>query len=133
MIVVDSSVWIAHLRGEVTPATRMLHAIITDDDDQILIGDLILLEVLQGARDEAHAARIERALRLFPIVPMLDADLAIEAARNYRLLRSRGITIRKTIDMVIGTFCLRFGHALLHNDRDFDPMAAHLGLKVVSV
>lgn len=132
MIVVDSSVWIAHLRAEVTPATRLLHAIIADDDDQILIGDLILLEVLQGARSEAHAVRIENALRLFPVVPMLDGNLAVEAARNYRLLRGRGVAIRKTIDMIIGTFCLAFDHVLLHNDRDFDPMAAHLGLRVVS-
>ena len=111
MIVVDSSVWIAHLRAEVTPATRMLHAIIADDDDQILVGDLILLEVLQGARNEAHAVRIEHALRLFPVVPMLNGDLAVEAARNYRLLRGRGVTVRKTIDMIIGTFCSAFGHA----------------------
>ena len=132
MIVVDSSVWIAHLRGEASPATRMLHAIIADHDDQILIGDLTLFEVLQGARDEAHAVQIERALRLFPVVSMLDVGLAIEAARNYRLLRERGITIRTTIDMIIGTFCLSFGHALLHNDRDFEPMVAQIGLRIVA-
>lgn len=110
----------------------MLHAIIADDDDQILVGDLILLEVLQGARNEAHAVRIEHALRLFPVVPMLNGDLAVEAARNYRLLRGRGVTVRKTIDMIIGTFCSAFGHALLHNDRDFEPMVVHLGLGVVA-
>ena len=110
----------------------MLHAIIADHDDQILIGDLILLEVLQGARDEAHAVQIERALRLFPVVAMLDAGLAIEAARNYRLLRGRGITIRKTIDMIIGTFCLSIGHVLLHNDRDFELMVAQIGLRIVA-
>jgi len=131
LIVVDSSVWIAHLRGQATPAVLRLHAIAQHEDDRILVGDLILLEVLQGARDEAHAARIERDLRVYPIAPMLDETIAVQAARNYRFLRARGITVRKTIDMIIGTFCLVKDHALLHDDRDFDPVAAHLGLRVV--
>jgi len=129
VIVVDSSVWIANLRGLDTQAVRRLRAAI-DDEDQVLIGDLILLEVLQGARDEAHAARIERGLRCYPVAPMLDGSLAVQAARNYRNLRARGITVRKTIDMIIGTFCIVGSHVLLHDDRDFDPMAAHLGLLV---
>lgn len=133
MIVVDSSVWIAQLRGQATAPVQRLRALVAEDDDQVLIGDLILLEVLQGARDDAHAARIERALRAFAIAPMLDPTIAVQAARNYRLLRARGITIRKTIDMIIGTFCLLGGHALLHDDRDFDPMAEHLGLRIVPI
>ena len=133
MIVVDSSVWIAQLRAQATPAALRLRAIVEEDDDRILVGDLILLEVLQGARDEAHAARIERNLRSYPIAPMLDEAIAVEAARNYRVLRARGVTVRKTIDLIIGTFCQVGGHALLHDDRDFDPMAAHLGLLVVAV
>lgn len=132
MIVVDSSVWIAQLRGQATAPVLRLRALVADDD-QLLIGDLILLEVLQGARDDAHAARIERALRAFAIAPMLDPTIAVEAARNYRLLRARGITVRKTIDMIIGTFCLLGGHVLLHDDRDFDPMAEHLGLRIVPI
>ena len=132
MIVVDSSVWIAQLRGQATAPVLRLRALVADDD-QLLIGDLIMLEVLQGARDEAHATRIERALRAFPIAPMLDPTIAVQAARNYRLLRARGVTVRKTIDMIIGTFCLLGGHALLHDDRDFDPMVEHLGLRVVPV
>ena len=132
MIVVDSSVWIAQLRGQATAPVLRLRALVAYDD-QLLIGDLILLEVLQGARDDAHAARIERALRAFAIAPMLDPTIAVQAARNYRLLRARGITIRKTIDMIIGTFCLLGGHALLHDDRDFDPMAEHLGLRIVPI
>ncbi len=133
MIVVDSSVWIAQLRGQATAPVQRLRALVAEDDDQVLIGDLILLEVLQGARDDAHAARIERALRAFNIAPMLDPTIAVQAARNYRLLRARGITIRKTIDMIIGTSCLLGGHALLHDDRDFDPMAEHLGLRIVPI
>ncbi len=129
MTVVDSSVWIANLRGLETGPVRRLRAL-AEDGDAILIGDLILLEVLQGARNDAHAARIERSLRRYPVAPMLDAGLAIRAAANYRALRARGITIRKTVDMIIGTFCMVTGHALLHDDRDFDPMAQHLGLQI---
>ena len=130
MIVVDSSVWIANLRGTGSEAVRKLHAFVASDDDQILVGDLVLLEVLQGARDEAQAARIERNLRRYPVLSMLDGKLAVRAAYNYRSLRERGITVRKTIDMIIGTFCIEGSHTLLHDDRDFDPMAQHLGLQV---
>jgi predicted nucleic acid-binding protein len=126
VILVDSSVWIAHLRGSVTPATAKLEAAVMTEP--ILVGDLILLEVLQGARDELAAARIERGLRRFEIVPLLDADLATRAARNYRRLRDMGITIRKTNDIIIGTFCIERGCALLHDDRDFVAMEEHLGL-----
>jgi predicted nucleic acid-binding protein len=131
VIVVDSSVWIANLRGVDNVAVFKLRSLADADDDLLLIGDLILLEVLQGARDEAHAARIERGLRRYPVAPMLDERLAVRAARNYRRLRAHGITVRKTIDMIIGTFCIEGGHRLLHDDRDFDPMAGFLGLRVV--
>ena len=126
MMLVDSSVWIAHLRGSWTVATAKLEA--AADREPILVGDLILLEVLQGARDELHAARIERSLRRFNVVPLLDFDLAPRAARNYRRLRDMGITIRKTADIVIGTFCIERRCSLLHDDRDFAPMEEHLGL-----
>jgi len=129
MIVVDSSIWIAHLRGERTEPVRKLRSL--DDPDEILVGDVILLEVLQGARGEAHARLIERSLRQFRIEPMLDDHLAAQAAANYRELRRRGSTVRKTVDVIIGTFCLERGHALLHDDRDFEPFAAHLGMRVI--
>ena len=127
MILVDSSVWIAHLQGRTTPQTAKLE--VAAAREPLLIGDLILLEVLQGARDEAQAARIERALRQYAIVPLLDDGLAFRAARNYRRRRSLGITIRKIADIIIGTFCIEHRHALLHDDRDFLPMEQHLGLK----
>lgn len=130
MIVVDSSVWIATLRGTSSGLVRQLRAYAETEDDQLLVGDLILLEVLQGARDDAHAARIERNLRRYPVAPMLNERLAVRAAGNYRHLRARGITIRKTVDMIIATFCIEGGHCLLHNDRDFDPMVQHLGLRL---
>ncbi len=129
MILVDTSVWIAHLRGRQTQATAKLEAVAAQEP--LLVGDLILLEILQGARDEAHAARIERGLRQYDIVSLLDADLAPRAARNYRTLRELGITVRKTADLIIGTFCIQHRHRLLHDDRDFAPMAQHLGLKVL--
>jgi predicted nucleic acid-binding protein len=127
MIVVDSSVWIAHLRDSDTAEVRKLRAL--DDPDQILIGDLILLEVLQGARSERLASLIEQQLRQFEIASMLSPALAPRIARNYRFLRDRGVTARKTIDMIISTFCIEGGHQLLHADRDFDPMVEHLGLR----
>lgn len=129
MILVDSSVWIAHLRGRTTPATVKLEAAAAREP--LLVGDLILLEVLQGARDEVQVTRIERALRQYAIVPLLGADLAVRAARNYRRLRDLGITVRKTADVIIGTYCIEHRHALLHDDRDFAPMQKHLGLEVV--
>ena len=131
MIIVDSSVWIDHLNNRVTPEVRHLRALI--GREAILIGDLILLEVLQGLRDGREAALVERALRRFDVAPMLDPDLASRAAANYRRLRGRGVTVRKTADLVIGTFCIERGHALLHSDRDFLPMQVHLGLRVVDV
>jgi predicted nucleic acid-binding protein len=128
VILVDSSVWIDHIRARATPATAKLRAAAAREP--LLIGDLALLEVLQGARDETHAARIERDLRRYSIVPLLDGDLAPRAARNYRTLRGLGVTIRKTADIIIGTYCIERGHALLHDDRDFDPMERHLGLQI---
>ncbi len=128
MILVDSSVWIAHLRGHRSAATAKLEA--AAGREPLLIGDLILLEVLQGARDEDHAARIERGLRRYALAPLLDADLAPLAARNYRKLRALGVTVRKTADIIIGTFCIEHRHILLHDDRGFEPMEQHLGLMV---
>src|SRR3954470_5574999 len=119
MIVVDSSVWIAHMRGDLTEPVRKLKSI--EGSRDILVGDVILLELLKGARGEAHARFIERNLRQFSVEPMLDDHLAVRAAANYRELRRRGFNVRKSVDVIIGTFCLEYGHALLHDDRDFDP------------
>lgn len=130
MIVVDSSVWIGYLRGLDTGATRFLRA--TKDEGNIIVGDVVLLEVLQGTQNDKHASFIEARLRQFEMRAMLNPTLAIAAARNYRLLREKGITIRKTIDLIIGTFCIDEGHRLLHQDRDFEPMREHLGLRVIS-
>jgi predicted nucleic acid-binding protein len=129
MIVVDSSVWIAHLRNQWEDAAVQRFIAIEDPND-IVVGDVVLLEVLQGARNEKHARLLERWLREFEIVPMLGADQAVRAAQNYRTLRSRGITVRKPNDLIIASFCMERGYRLLHRDRDFLPIAKHLGLKL---
>lgn len=95
----------------------------------MLVGDLILCEILQGFRSEAQARLVERALNQYETVTLCSPQLAAQAAANYRFLRARGITIRKTIDIIIGTFCIERGHSLLHSDRDFEPMEQLLGLK----
>lgn len=130
MIVVDSSVWIAYLRNADRDAVRKLRAIDTVKD-QIVVGDLILMEVAMGCRDETIAARVLRDLQRFDIVPLASPDIAIDAARHYRALRRIGVTVRTGIDMLIGTFCIRGGHTLLHDDRDFSAMEQHLGLMVL--
>jgi predicted nucleic acid-binding protein len=127
LIVVDSSVWIDFFNGRETPQTGKLLSLM--GDEPLLVGDLILCEILQGARTESHARTLEEELRKFEMVAMLNPDLAVAAAKNYRALRNEGITIRKTIDLIIGTFCIAFRHTLLHDDRDFGPMETHLGLK----
>ena len=129
MIAVDSSTWIAHFRNAELESVRVLRSLF--GETELLVGDIVLLEVLQGARDEAHAVRISRELNEFSIARMLDEEIAVQAAHNYRALRGKGITIRKTIDLIIGTFCIERGHTLLHNDRDFESMRTHLGLQVV--
>ena len=128
MIVVDTSVWVALLRNDASDAVRTLREV--RDPGQLIVGDLVLLECLQGARNDAHSRQIEARLRAFRIEPMLDPDLAVDGARNYRALRAKGITPRKTVDLVIASYCIRHGHRLLHQDRDFDPMVAHLGLRL---
>lgn len=129
MIVVDSSVWIDFFRGRVTRGTTVLRPLM--GLGVILVGDLVLAEVLQGFPDEKQAQAGRRTLERFAVEPMVGRDVAVAAAGHYRALRARGITVRRTIDLLIGTYCIERGHALLHDDRDFDPMALHLGLQVV--
>jgi len=129
MIAVDSSVWIDFLNGNETREVAHLSSLL--GVEPVLVGDIVLLEVLQGIGSEEEAARVEEALRRFDIEAMLDAELAVLAAAHYRWLRRLGITVRKTIDLIIGTFCIARGHALLTADRDFAPMAQHLGLELV--
>ena len=131
MIVVDSSVWIDFLNGRNAPHVRRLRAVL--GTDEVIVGDLMLCEVLQGLDGERAAREVEALLRRFEIVSMAGDAIAIAAARNFRSLRRRGITVRKTIDLLIGTWCIENRRALLHNDSDFRPMARYLGLTEVSV
>ena len=129
MIVVDTSVWIDFFRGQPTPAVTKLSELLRVE--KLLVGDIILCEILKGARSSEHAIKLEHFMRKCSLVPMLDARLAVAAASNYRELRSNGITVRKTVDLIIGTYCIARRHTLLHSDRDFDPMETFLGLDVV--
>jgi len=98
--------------------------------DLIVVGDLVLTEVLQGFRSDADFNAARSALLAFDVVPMLGLELAIRTSENYRTLRARGVTVRKTIDMIIGTFCIERELPLLFSDRDFQPLVDHLGLVV---
>ena len=131
MIVVDSTVWIDFLNGRNSPHVRRVRALL--GESEIIVGDLMLCEVLQGLENERAARDVEALLRRFDIVPMAGDAIAVAAARNYRSLRARGVTVRKTIDLLIGTWCIENRRPLLHNDRDFRLMARHLGLTEVPV
>lgn len=126
MIVVDSSVWIDYFKTVENEQTWKLREM--QNPEEVILGDIVLFEVLRGAKDEAHARRLDTRLRLFRLETMLDHRIARQAATNYRHLQSLGITVRKFPDMLIGTFCVENGHHLLHRDRDFAPMVKHLGL-----
>ena len=126
MIVVDSSVWIDFLSGRDLAHVQRLRAIF--GVEEIVVGDLMLCEVLQGVSGEQRAREVESVLRRFAIVTMAGDGIAVTAARNFQHLRSVGITVRKTIDLLIGTWCIENCMPLLHNDTDFRPMARHLGL-----
>ncbi len=126
---VDSTVWIDYFNGLENPQTDYLHQIV--DRTPILVGDLILAKVLQGFRDDSDFEGARRALSKYIQVEMVNPELALQSARNYRLLRRKGITVRKTIDSLIATYCMGNEHDLLHNDNDFDGYEKHLRLRVV--
>ena len=129
MLIVDSTVWIDYFNGIENPQTDYLDQIA--DKTPILIGDLILAEVLQGFRDDADFEKARRALGKYMQVEMVNPELALQSARNYRLLRRKGVTVRKTIDSLIATYCIENEHDLLHKDSDFDGYEKHLGLSVI--
>ncbi|HUZ32589.1 MAG TPA: PIN domain nuclease [Xanthobacteraceae bacterium] len=131
MIVVDTSVWIDFFNGRAAVHVRQLNVRL--GVEEIIVGDLMLCEVLQGLDNELAAQRVENLLRRFEIVPMAGETIAIAAAKNFRALRRLGITVRKTIDLLIGTWCIENRVALLHNDADFRLMARHLRLVEVPV
>lgn len=129
MVIVDTTVWIDYLGGAKNAHTIWLDGEL--DRQRLGLTDLILCEVLQGIRADSTFTQVLRDLSKFHVFNTGGADLALAAARNYRVLRGTGHTVRKTIDCLIATFCVEARHSLLHRDRDFDPFERYLGLHVV--
>ena len=130
MILVDSSVWIDYFRGAATARTDLLDSLL--GRELLATGDLSLTEILQGFQHGRDFNRARKLLSTLQIVHIAGEEIAIQSAINYRRLRGMGITVRKTIDSLIATRCIESGYHLLHDDRDFDPFAQHLGLRVVT-
>jgi len=129
MVVVDATVWIDYLRGDETPQTRWLEGQLTRQP--LGLTDLTLCEVLQGVRGDKEFRNVRDDLLQFHLFSTGGLELALASARNFLSLREQGLTVRKTIDCLIATFCLQAGHELLHRDRDFDGFEKVLGLRVV--
>ena len=129
MVIVDTTVWVNYLNGITTPQTQWLDVEL--DRRRIGLTDLILCEVLQGLRNEREAVQVARAMSKFEIFSTGGVTLATQAASHYRTLRAKGVTVRRTIDCLIASFCIENGHALLHEDHDFDGFETHLGLQVI--
>lgn len=126
---VDSSVWIDYFNGRRTPQAERLDQLL--GTDEILIGDLILTEILQGFRSALDFRRARQLLKAFPVASMVGTVQALRSAENYRKLRKQGVTVRKTIDVMIATYCITHRLPLLHSDQDFDPMVRTLGLVIL--
>ena len=129
MILIDSSVWIDYFNSKETAQTDWLDSSL--GNTPIIMGDLILTEVLQGFLSDKDFKAARDLLLRIPFMPMGGRELAVESAMNYRFLRKKGVTVRKTIDVIIGTFCIHHQLILLHADRDFDPMVEFLGLQII--
>jgi predicted nucleic acid-binding protein len=129
MILVDSSVWIDYFNGQRSWQTNLLDNLLSDVP--IIIGDLILAEILQGFRSDNDYDSAKSYLSVLPFHQIGGFQVAVQSAQNYRILRKKGVTVRKTIDVIIGTYCILEGLPLLHDDRDFDPMVSHLALQVL--
>jgi predicted nucleic acid-binding protein len=128
MIVVDASVWIDYFHGTPNPETDALDAVLAEE--RVVVGDLTLAEVLSGFSSNRDFRLARELLDRCEYRSMVGREIALEAANHYRTLRRRGATVRKTVDILIGTFCVVNALPLLHRDRDFDPMEKHLGLSV---
>lgn len=130
MIVVDSSVWIDHLRGIARPEARLLTDLLTAAEMPILVGDIVLFEVLVGYRDPRAQAMARETLERCVVVSMLDRDLLMPAVAAHRLMQDRGVTLSLP-DTLIGSYCLAHGCRLLSRDRVFEAMRDHLGLSLI--
>ncbi len=131
MLVVDTTVWVDYFNGQINPETDYLDHALTEE--LILVGDLILAETLQGFRSDKDFMQAQAALSKFEQAEMVNGELALKSAQHYRALRKMGITVRKTIDCLIATYCIVENHTLLHREVDLDAFEEHLGLNVVHV
>lgn len=127
MIMVDSSVWIDYFNGTITDASNYLDNSLGYRN--LVIGDLILAEVLQGFKTDKDFSQGKTLLTALDVHSLVTPELAIKSACNFRYFRKKGITVRKTIDVMIATYCIENSIALLHSDKDFIPFVEHLGLK----
>lgn len=130
MIVVDSSVWIDYFNGVESSTTERLDALL--GVEPLAVGDLILAEVLQGFRSDAHYRTAKQLMTSLTVLDMLGQKMALRSADNYRVLRARGITVRRTVDVIIATYCIEHQRPLLFADKDFLPFVQHLGLRAAS-
>ncbi|NJL45180.1 MAG: PIN domain nuclease [Leptolyngbyaceae cyanobacterium SM2_3_12] len=126
MILVDSSVWVDYFNGQSTPEVDYLDQLL--GSQPLAIGDIILTEVLQGFRQDSDYANAKQSLISLTIFNLVNTKLALKSAENFRYLRKRGLTVRKTIDVIIATFCIEERHVLLFSDKDFIPFINYLGL-----
>lgn len=129
MILVDSSVWIDYFNGVSSKQTDYLNNAL--GQQEIIVGDIILTEVLQGFKSDRDFALALRLMEKFPIINIIGKEIAIKSAENYRVLRKKGLTVRKTIDIIIATYSIENGLRLLYSDRDFNVLIENLGLVAV--
>jgi predicted nucleic acid-binding protein len=129
VVIVDTSAWVEYFRGGMPEIVEKVDRCL--ERDMVGIGDLVYCEVMQGIRSSRARREVASLLVSLPQFDMVGFAIAEKSAANYRLLRSRGVTVRKTIDVLIGTFCAEHGFRIVHSDSDFDLMAAHIGLKVL--
>jgi len=128
MIVADTSVWIDYVRGLDARHTNILDYELLYN--RVITGDIIIAEFLQGFREDKDFLEAKKIMDSLEYRDFPGKEIALHAAENFRTLRKKGVTVRKTIDVIIATFCIENGFELIHNDRDFDPMEEHLGLRV---
>ncbi len=129
MVIVDTSAWVEYFRNGLPTVVSKVDRCL--DQDLVGIGDLVYCELMQGIRSSRHRTEVSSLLLSLPHFNMVGFHIAEKSAANYRFLRSKGVTVRKTIDVLIGTFCAEHGFQIVHHDSDFNLMAQHIGLDII--
>jgi len=127
LIFVDSSVWIDFFNGTRSAETDYLDSLL--GKEPVGLGDLVLIEVLQGFRRDRDYITARELLTSLAVFTVGGQEMALKSADNFRVLRKRGVTVRKTIDVLIATFCISKNLPLLHSDKDIEPFHQHLSLR----